>query len=73
MFEITGITAILDFLEHNMFYAVTKVSLLYKDRQGINWFLIHDSRQLMKKLFLDSLLRINESKKLFHDSLIRIT
>ena len=28
MLEITGITAILDFLEHNMFYAVTKVSLL---------------------------------------------
>ena len=37
----------------------------------INWFLIHDSKQLMKKVFLDSLVRTNVETKVFLDSLIR--
>ena len=42
-------------------------------KQRINWFLIHDSKQLIKKVFLDSLIRTCESKKLFLGSLIRIS
>ena len=34
-------------------------------KQRINWFLIHDSKQLMKKVFLDSLIRTSESKSCF--------
>ena len=32
-------------------------------KQRIKWFLIHDSKQLMKKMFLDSLIRIADSEK----------
>ena len=41
-----------------------------RDWQRNNWFLIHVSKQLMKKVFLDLLVRFSESKKLFLDSLI---
>ena len=34
-------------------------------KQRINWFLIHDSKQLMKKVFLDSLIRTSESGNTF--------
>ena len=42
-------------------------------KQRINWFLIHDSKQLMKKVFLDSLIRTSDFEKLFLDSLVRIS
>ena len=36
-------------------------------KQRVNWFLIHDSKQVVKKVFLDSLVRISKShtSKLF--------
>ena len=34
-------------------------------KQRINWFLIHDSKQLMIKVFLDSLIRTSESGNTF--------
>ena len=40
-------------------------------KQRINWLLIHDSKQLTKKMLLDLLVRISSPKRLFLDSLIR--
>ena len=42
-------------------------------KQRIDWVLIHDSKQLMEKVFLDSLILTSESKKLFLGLLIRIS